>query len=192
MKNVIFSLLVSLITLTTFAQSKSPHLLFKGIPIDGTYNSFVTKLKQKGYKQDLSDYRILTGSFAGFSDCKIVVQCDTDKDLVYGVGVIFQATNSWQLLYNSYLNLKKMLKVKYGEPSSEVEEFQHPYSADDDNSKIHEVKMGRSNFKTVFANKHGQIGLFITELNHMICYVTLLYVDNQNMDILQGNAIDDL
>ncbi len=192
MKKIIFSLMVSLITLTSFAQIESTHLSFKGVPIDGTYNSFITKLKQNGFKQDLSDHRMLNGSFAGYSDCKIIAQYDTEIDLVYGVGVIFQDTNSWQILYNNYSNLKKMLTVKYGEPFSEIEEFQRPYSADDDNSKIHEVKMGRSNFKTVFANEKGQIVLEITEVEHLICYVMLIYVDNQNMEIIHGNAIDDL
>lgn len=192
MKKIILSLMVALMTLTSFAQTESPHLTFKGVPIDGNYNSFVTKLKQKGFKQDLSDRRMFRGTFAGYSDCKIVAQYDTDKDLVYGVGVIFQDTNSWQILYTNYSSLKKMLTVKYGEPFSEIEEFQRPYSADDDNSKIHEVKMGRSNFKTVFANEKGQIILEITEVEHLICYVTLIYIDNQNMEIIHGDAIDDL
>ena len=192
MKRILFSIMVSLLSLTSFAQTQSPHMTFKGVPIDGTYNSFVTKLKQKGFKQDLSDRRVLKGSFAGYSDCNIIPQYDTDKDLVYGVGVIFQETNSWQTLYTNYSSLKRMLTIKYGEPLSEIEEFQHPYSADDDNSKIYEVKMGRSNFNTLFANEKGQIHLKICEVEHLICYVMLIYVDNQNMEIINGDAMDDL
>lgn len=34
---------------TTSAQEASEHLTFKGIPIDGTLNNFVTKLTKKGF-----------------------------------------------------------------------------------------------------------------------------------------------
>lgn len=192
MKRILISLMVSLFALASFAQDDSQHLSFKGVPIDGTYKSFTAKLKQKGFKQDPSDPRFLLGNFAGYSDCKVVTLSDEQKDLVYGVGVIFQETNSWQILYSNYSSLKTMLTTKYGEPYQEIEEFQRPYSADDDNSKIYEVKMGRSNFKTVFANKIGQIVLQITQVEHLICYVSLSYIDNANITAVHGDAIDDL
>ena len=192
MKKILISLIVSLMALTSFAQADSLHLSFKGVPIDGTYRSFTSKLKQKGFTQDPTEPRFLLGNFAGYADCKIVTSYDENKDLVYGVGVVFQETNSWQILYSNYSNLKTMLTTKYGEPYQESEEFQHPYSADDDNSKIYEVKMGRSNYKTVFANKKGQIVLQITQVENLICYVSLIYVDNVNTMAIHGDAIDDL
>lgn len=191
MKKIIFLMMVSFIMLTSFAQTESPHLTFKGVPIDGTYSSFVTKLKQKGFKQDLKDPYLLLGDFAGYSDCKIVVTYNKDKNIVYGVGVIFEDTDSWQILYSNYTNLKRMLTIKYGEPNREVEEFLHPEYAENDRSKIHEVKMGRSTFESIFENEKGKIILKINELD-LLCYVSLIYVDYMNLMKADDNAIDDL
>ena len=48
MKRNLFLLLFAIATLSTFAQTTSEHLTFKGVPIDGTLTEFVSKLKQKG------------------------------------------------------------------------------------------------------------------------------------------------
>ena len=48
MKRNLFLLLFAIVTLSTFAQTTSEHLTFKGVPIDGTLTEFVSKLKQKG------------------------------------------------------------------------------------------------------------------------------------------------
>ena len=45
MKKTILSLTVMLMSLTTFAQTESPHLSFKGVPIDGTLDEYVQKMK---------------------------------------------------------------------------------------------------------------------------------------------------
>lgn len=191
MNKIILLLLASFMMFPSFAQEESTHFTFKGVPIDGTYDSFVSKLKQKGFKQDINDPYFMLGDFAGYSDCRIVITHDTNKDIVYGVGVIFEEADSWSVLYTNYSNLKRMLTIKYGSPDSEVEEFQHPSSATDDRSKMHEVRMGRSDFKTIFENEKGHIILQISELDYK-CNVTLIYVDNQNLNKVQTKAIDDL
>ena len=45
MKRNLFLLLFAIATLSTFAQTTSEHLTFKGVPIDGTLTEFVSKLK---------------------------------------------------------------------------------------------------------------------------------------------------
>lgn len=56
---------------------------------------------------------------------------------------------------------------------------------------MHEVRMGRSDFKTIFENEKGHIILQISELDYK-CNVALIYVDNQNLNKVQTKAIDDL
>ena len=75
MKELIISLLVSLMTLTSFAQTESPHLAFKGVPIDGTLNEYVQKMKQKGfdYLGTENGIAILTGDFAAYKGCTVGV-----------------------------------------------------------------------------------------------------------------------
>lgn len=45
MRKIILLLCCAIISSITFAQTESEHLTFKGIPIDGSLNSFVRKLK---------------------------------------------------------------------------------------------------------------------------------------------------
>lgn len=192
MKKFLILLVASLVALSSFGQSDLDHLSFKGIPIDGPYNSFIAKLKQKGFKQDLSDSRVLSGNFAGYSDCKIVVRQNKERDVVFAVGVITPPEDTWKNLSASYYHLKDMLITKYGKPYEEIEEFQRPYMADSDNSKMHEVKMGHYVYKTVFVEENGDIVLSISQVEHEICYIQLLYIDKINNIIRHSDAIDDL
>lgn len=45
MKRLIFSLLFVSTIFISSAQDKSEHLSFKGVPIDGTLNEYVSKMK---------------------------------------------------------------------------------------------------------------------------------------------------
>lgn len=59
MRKIILLLCCAIISSITFAQTESEHLTFKGIPIDGSLDSFVQKLKTQnltyiGNKSNLS------------------------------------------------------------------------------------------------------------------------------------------
>ena len=49
MKRLIFSLLFVSTIFISSAQDKSEHLSFKGVPIDGTLNEYVSKMKAAGF-----------------------------------------------------------------------------------------------------------------------------------------------
>src|SRR5690348_3457695 len=116
----IFSLLffLTIIALTSIAQTKadtSKHFTFKGVPIDGTLNDFVTKLKKSGLtyistKDGIAQFK---GEFSGYKDCTIYAV--SQKDLVYRVAIIFSDQTTWAGLSDNYLNLKRLLIEKYGE-----------------------------------------------------------------------------
>lgn len=47
---IIITAIVALTTIMSFAQTQSSdHLTFKGVPIDGTLNEDVSKMKQNGF-----------------------------------------------------------------------------------------------------------------------------------------------
>ena len=50
MKRLIFLLLFVNTILISLAQDKSEHLSFKGVPIDGTLNEYVAKMKAAGFR----------------------------------------------------------------------------------------------------------------------------------------------
>jgi hypothetical protein len=192
MKKLILSLAVLLLSLAVFAQ-ENQHLTFKKVPIDGTLNQFVTKMKAVGFTVvgQESKTAILKGEFAGYRGCTVYVQTLDSKDLVNYVGVRFPVDDTWATLEGDYKNLKSMLTTKYGEPFQSVESFQNPSMADDDNGKMFEVKMHRVDYTTTWETPNGKIGLMIFADNEG-CAATIGYVDNINRKIVTDTAIDDL
>ena len=194
MKKIITSLIVALFAMSSFAQiQSSTHLTFKGVPIDGTLNEYVSKMKQNGFTHTGTENGVamLTGDFAAYKNCIVGVATLKQKDLVSKITVIFPASNTWSLLSTNYFSLKEMLTEKYGKPSESVEKFQSKYGPVDDNSKMYEVKMNRCKYCTTYEIEKGSIQLSI-ENNDMACCVILAYYDKINSEIIKAKAKDDL
>lgn len=189
-----FLLLMLAIKLASFAQTESPHLSFKGVPIDGSLNEYVQKMKQKGfdYVGTQDGTAILMGDFAAYKGCTIGVSTLKQKDLVSKIIVVFPSYNTWSSLSNCYFNLKEMLTEKYGKPAEVVEKFQGYSQPTDDNSRMHELRMDRCNYYSIFETPKGDIQLSISHESVSSCYVTLGYFDKINGDVVRAEAIDDL
>lgn len=191
MKQIISLGLAMIIAFAISAQTG--HLTFKGVPIDGTLNEFVGKLKQKGFTQlgKEQGIAILEGDFAAFKGCTVAVY-EHESGLVNRVGVMFPERDTWSLLYGDYSKLKEMLIQKYGKPSEETEEFQGYSTPRDDNSRMHEVQMDRCKYICDFTTDNGVIELRIAHNSVISCFVVLVYVDAENESKVQSSAIDDL
>ena len=107
------------------AQTVSPHMTFKGIPIDGTLESFSQKLVEKGYTKVGSNSQMaaFSGTFAGFEGCTIAVNSVPTKYLVAMVIVMFPEQTQWLVLERQYVYLKDMLTEKYGKAAKSTEQF---------------------------------------------------------------------
>lgn len=186
-----FIIALFLMPFSLFAQTD--HLKFKGVPIDGTLNQFVAKMQNAGFTK-LRQYGkavILEGDFAGYKDCYIVVSTLDNKDLVNQIAVKFNSHNDWRSLENNYLNLKKLLTKKYGEPFDVQEEFQGHY-IDDDNDRWYELTMNRCIFRTEWRTELGKVVLAIEHESLEGGFVILGYVDKANDAIVEQTALDDL
>lgn len=174
-------------------SAQTGHLTFKGVPIDGTLNEFVGKLKQKGLAQIRKEkgFAILEGDFAAFKGCTVAVY-EHESGFVNRVGVMLPERDTWSLLYNDYSRLKEMLTQKYGKPSDEIEEFQSHSAPTDDNSRMFEVHMDRCKYICDFRTENGLIELRIAHDGFTSCFVILVYVDAENESKVQSSAIDDL
>ena len=186
--------MVSLVTCTISAQTESPHLSFKGVPIDGTLNEYVQKMKQKGFDYIGTEdgIAILSGDFAAYKGCTVGVATLKQKDLVSKITVIFPSCESWASLANNYYSLKEMLTEKYGEPAEVTENFQGYSDPRDDNDRMFQVKMDRCKYITTFETPKGSIQLYIGHNNMLRCYVLLSYFDKINGDIIRAKAMEDL
>ena len=175
------------------AMESSNHLKFKGVPIDGTLKEFTARMKRKGFKSIGSDdgFEVLQGDFAAFKECVIYVSTLDNKDLVSRISVAFPKEETWEYLYGDYKHLKELLTEKYGQPSSVTEKFQNRY-IDDDNDRMHAVKMDMCKYETRFMTDKGEIVLWIEHESVMSCFVMLAYKDKINGGIIKDIAKDDL
>lgn len=190
MKKIITMIALVLCTLAMSAQTN--HMKFKGIPMEGTLQNFTNKLKMKGYTpMGIKDgVSLLKGEFAGYKDCKIIAISDK-SGMICKVVVVFPSMDRWSELDNCYNKDKSMLTEKYGAPEICEEGFQSNY-ADDDNKKMHELKMDRCKYITNFVCDEGDILLELSHESVFSCFVQLSYFDKVNQDKLRKKIMDDL
>ena len=197
MKTKFLTTVILLIAFCSFAQSQtSEHLTFKGVPIDGTLEQYVAKMKQNGFKHLVTEngIAILNGDFAGYKDCNIGVSTLKNQDLVYKIAVMFANKETWSTLSGNYFDLKKMLTEKYGTPAEIVEKFDGPsYSQPkDDDDKMYKVKFDNCKYYSIFQTEKGNIELSIDHSGVSHCFVKLAYFDKTNNEIIKSKAKDDL
>lgn len=197
MRTKFLTTIILLFTAVLFAKSQtSDHLIFKGVPIDGTLDEYVSKMEQNGFTHLGTEdgTALLFGDFAGYKGCYIGVSTLKQKDLVHKIAVIFQDKYTWSTLSGNYFDLKKMLTEKYGKPTDVVEKFDVPsYSQPrDDNDKMYKVKFDNCKYYSIWNTDEGQIQLSIEHEGVVRCFVRLAYFDKINSNIIKAKAIDDL
>lgn len=197
MKKFIVSFAFILIALTSYAQSNSEHLTFKGVPIDGTLSEYVVKMKKAGFNhlKIVDGDALLSGEFAGYKKCKIRVKTLKKLNTVYEIAVIFPTQNTWRELIYDYENLKSMLLKKYGEPEECVEKFDNTLGKviNDDDDKMSAVRDNCCKYYSIFNLKNGTISLSIVYDGIFVgSRVKLWYSDKINSEAFEKAAIDDL
>ena len=172
------------------------HLKFKGVPIDGTLDKFVSRMKRKGFKhvETLNGGEVLEGDFADFKKCTIYVSTLDGKDLVSRISVAFPEQEQWEYLYGDYKYLKELLTEKYGKPSECVERFQSVYGTkpQDNQERMLNVGLDNCTYETHFSVENGEIVLWIGHDGVSSCYVMLSYKDKINGNAIREQAKDDL
>lgn len=193
MRNLIIVLALTFSALQLRAQTQeNSHLMFKGVPIDGTLSEYVAKMKLNGFTVVASEpgMSMLQGDFASYKKCNITVVTMKGKDLVSNIKVAFPNQNEWSLLYDSYSNLKELLIQKYGNPSEENSDWLG-IGEPSNTFKIYHIQNDECRFSTTFENPNGTISLKIDHKSS-ICFVSLTYTDKINGEIMKAKAIDDL
>lgn len=199
MKKTLLLLALLAAFFSSSAQTKadsSEHLSFKGVPLDGTLEEYILKMKQNGFKHlSTSDgTAALQGDFAGYKDCYVGVSTLSKKNLVHKIGVLFPERETWSALSDNYFNLKEMLTEKYGEPSDNIEIFGNDSSHQptDDFNKMYQVKFDKCRYRSVWETQKGKIQLSIGHGTTSNCFVTLAYFDKINGATIKKQALDDL
>ena len=198
MKKFILFFATLFISVISFAQSNSEHLTFKGVPIDGTLNEYVAKMKNAGFSHIGTEdgVAILSGEFAGYRDCMIAVKTLKKHNTVHEIAVLFPTQDTWRKLNYDYTKLKSMLSKKYGEPEESVEKFVNTpiyVNINDDNDKMHEIEDNHCKYYSIFNVENGTISLSIEYDGVLVgSRVKLWYSDKINSEAFEEAAMDDL
>lgn len=173
-------------------NAQSNHLKFKGIPIEGTQNSFVQKLKAKGftYKGMDEGIAILEGEFAGIKKCTILVSRFADKDVVQLVAVVFPERDNWADIMSDYNTYKQFLTEKYGNP--ECSEGFSGREPSDDYLKFRRLLDNECQFLSEFSTEGGRIQLSMMKADYNTASVFLKYIDESNANEVRQQIMDDL
>ena len=193
MKKMVVTLFLLMSFTLTFAQS-SEHLKFKGVPIDGTLNEYVSKMKQAGFQLVGTDdgVALLEGEFAGYRGCLIAVSTLKSVNVVNTIGVVFPARENWSSLEGDYEHLKSMLTEKYGEPSDVVEKFQGYGNPQTDQEKWINLITDNCTWYTIFETKNGDIQLSLEKGDYGEYFVLLKYFDKINTEAVRSAVMEDL
>ena len=113
----IFSVLF-LILAVLVGNAQTQPMKFLGIGMNSTMSTFVSKLKGKGFVEDVShtkpNYTVMKGTFAG-ERVKLEIRSAAKTHLVYKVDVFFSLSTQF-----TYPDLQGRLSDKYGEITQEV------------------------------------------------------------------------
>lgn len=167
------------------------HLSFKGIPITGSITNFCKQLRVKGFSQIAKEenIRIFKGDFTGQPASVGVIAADNGKD-VFSVVVIFDESDSWNTLVNTYTHYKDLYIEKYGQPIQCVEN--NPSSYDSNTSLMYELLQGRVTYISLFEVKGGTIEISIEKGNIIDGYVVIRYKDAQNTNAKRQKDLEDI
>ena len=184
-------------TIVMISEEESDHLFFKGVPIDGSLEEYVARMKYAGFEYigtQEDGTAILQGDFAGFKACLIGVAAIQPLDIVNKIIVLFPERDGWASLEG----LKALLTEKYGKPSECVEEFLGLYSrelgSNTEGDKLMALKTDACTWRAVYRVPKGRIELSVENHGGMIgeSRVVLRYYDKINSEAVKQQALDDL
>ena len=188
MKKLFLFLTAVLMTVGVMAEG---HMKFKGVEINGKLQPFVAALVKQNFKQMQIDKEtaVLVGTFNG-QETMVCVYTTPSSYTVYQVGVIFTTDlEEWSKIWNLYTTYKTRLETKYGAPTEVVEE-NHYYTKDD---PLWAVKRDKAEYKTKYETENGNVGVSINKFPYPLdVQVCLFYVDKQNYELNEQEALEDL
>lgn len=192
MRKLIVSFAFMVITLTSYAQSDSEHLTFKGIPIEGSITEFCQKLKNKGFTSigRENNLSLFMGDFTGRNATVGVTSSDDGKN-VFAVVVLFDPSSEWNTLVNTYGYYKDLYTRKYGAPT--ISKEQNPALSDSNTALMAEVHQGTIVWGSAWSVTGGDIELSIEKTSGFYeGMVVIRYRDTQNVETKIQKDLEDI
>ena len=189
MKKIVTILTVLFATISMMAQE---HLLFKGIPIEGSMTEFCQKLKAKGFTSigQENNITLFTGDFTG-REATVGVTATDDGKNVFAVVVLFNPSGEWNTLVNTYDYYKDLYTRKYGKPT--ISKEKNPALSDSNTALMAEVHQGTVVYGSAWEVMGGDIQLSIEKSSGVYeGMVMIRYRDSQNVEAKIKSDLDDI
>lgn len=188
MKKLVLLFVAMLMSTTFFAQE---HLDFRGVPIDGHIDNFVSKMEGLGYTLDNKSDKSakMSGQFTG-RNVELWIFYTRKTHTVWKVVMYFDE-DSWSSLKSDYFEYKKLYTQKYGEPSSSYEFFSKPYY-EGDGYELQALRKEKCHYLSLYKLDTGTIAVQISEFEQL----KLAYEDEINSDLMteekNSAALDEI
>lgn len=188
MKQLLFTLCI---ICSVFFANAQEHLSFKGIPIEGSITTFCQKLMAKGFSQigKEKNIRLFKGNFTGRNASVAVEATDNGQD-VHTVYVIFDESDSWKVLVNTYEQYKDLYIEKYGQPSKCME--YNPSHTETNTSQMLDLNEGKVTYASIFNAPGGSITISIVAGKFYKGFVGIRYEDTQNVNNKRKSDLDEI
>ena len=166
-------LLMTMLMLLCCNISAQTHLTFMGIPITGTRQAMVTKLKAKGFSEKTQENEVgveLKGKYLG-KDVWLRIYNSNISKTVYLIDIFFKKGHFMDL-YEQYLCLREKFNGIYGTPTEILDE-----------SFEETLEFGKLPMcATYYESSKGLISLEISEDKHC---VEISFQDKRNAEIMR-------
>ena len=146
MKKLVLLFAAMLMSTMLFAQE---HLDFRGIPIDGHIDEFISKMKELGYKMadKIDGIAIMEGKFTN-KNVNLFIVYTQETNTVWKVAVFFDKATSWSSIKSDYREYKELYEKKYGAGRS-YEFFSDPYY-EGDGYELQAIRKEKCRYMTFF------------------------------------------
>lgn len=175
MRRILITLVAIVCNIVAIAQN---HLEFKGIPMDGTCESFAKKLVAKGFslESNSDSTYFLSGTFTN-EKVNIGLLGTPKTNKICRIMVFYDKKSDWYRLKNQYSKLKDNNASKYT-LDKDYSFFIDPYY-EGDGFEMTAVKSDKCRY-TSFFNAIG--GHIIVEISELSC-ITIAYEDTENTEL---------
>lgn len=189
MKKIIFILTMFFAAINLMAQER---LSFKGVPIEGSMAEFCKKIEAKGFTNIGNDNNVsfFIGDFTGRSATVGVTATDDGKN-VFAVVVLFEPSEEWNTLVNTYDYYKDLYTRKYGKPV--ISKENNPSTTDSNIALMAELYQGTVVYGSAWEVTGGDIELSIEKSSGIYeGMVMIRYRDAQNVEAKIQNDLDEI
>lgn len=185
MKRLAFVFAWVMCTLLAVGQD---HMMFRHMPIDGPLKTGMKQVRKMGFSGiKIDNVGMLMGTFNG-EEVMLTLMATPKTKTLFCVAVMYDGYNTWEEALSKLEKITAPIREKYGEPTEIVNEWEEPYSID--NNPMQALKEDKGDYAFVFSTDQGEITVGIAYDEGKLGIIEA-YVDQKNYDLFEKEGGDD-